>query len=84
MKDSQQFVFQVPEVALPLVAIAYLCLGEAWVQSRQQATHKPVGWWRHALMVTGYPLAYMWWAARWWVRVPVRTAWKAVHGRLRP
>lgn len=84
MKDSQRFVFQVPEVALPLVAIAYLCIGEAWVQSRQQATHKPVGRWRHPLMVTGWPVALVWWAAKWWWQVPLHIAWKAVYARLRP
>lgn len=84
MKDSQQFVFEVPEVALPLVAIAYLCIGEAWVQARQETVHKPVVWWRHVLMVTGWPLALVWWAARWWATVPLQAVWKAVYARLRP
>lgn len=79
MNDSQQLVLQIPAVALPLVAIAYLCIGEAWVQQRQQDTHKSVPRLRHAGMVTGWPVAFLWWCARWW--------WgkgRAAYARLRP
>lgn len=80
MNDSQQLVLQIPGVALPLAAIAYLCIGEAWVQARQEKTHKRVGRWQHALMVLGWPVYfYLWFAPRYWY------AWaKRLYARLRP
>jgi len=79
VNDSQQLVLQVPAVALPLMAIAYLCVGEAWVQHRQQESHKQVPRWRHAAMVGGWPLAFTWHCACWWWG-----AGKAAYARLRP
>lgn len=78
MKESEQLIIEIPGVALPLVLMAYLCIGEAWVQSRIQTRHRRVGKWRHLLMLTCWPLAWMRFTFRWW--------WirgKALYARLR-
>lgn len=79
MTESQQLLIQIPAVAWPLLAVAYLCTGEAWVQQRQQDSRQQVPRLRHAAMVTGWPLALVHFSALWWWQ-----AGKALYARLRP
>jgi len=54
---------------LGLIAFAYLCAGEAWVQHRIVNEKQSIGVFRHAAMVLGCGLVLHWRCARWYWRL---------------
>lgn len=62
-----------------LAATAYLCIGEAWVQTLEEHARRRVPHVKHAFMVVLWPLGYLRFVFVWW-----RTRLKALYGRLRP